>query len=221
MSYDLQVVQIVDVVPVRFVNFLPELEIPTLEIRGKDFRNVSEVRINDIRSPSYVVMSKTTLYAEIPSTELSSNIRNVQVLSSRFTATYQSLLRMRVGRNKISGIERLVQLYVRQILTTPGTDIFNKSSGGGLRSIVGTTVSKYAQTQVTGQFSQAVQQAASQLIAQQAAQTYLPPSERLLSAEVEALDFDINKGEVRGRVQLTSMAGESTEVALNPSQDES
>ena len=222
MTVDLQLVLIQDQVPLRFMNYVPEMALPTLELRGKDFRTVSEVLINDVRSPSYLVMSDTRMLVQIPTTEVGTAIRGVTVLSRRFTATEKSIIRFRLGalNQGVRGLEKLVQHFVVEVLTTPGRDIFNKTRGGGLRSLIGTPTGKHSKTRVTGAFAQSVDRAASQMVARQSTQN-LPPDEKLLAADLVGIDYDSARGEVRGRVQLASMAGQAAKVTLSSTQDDS
>tara|TARA_Y100000310_G_scaffold290616_1_gene317959 strand:+ start:281 stop:952 length:672 start_codon:yes stop_codon:yes gene_type:complete len=223
MSTDFQTISIQDALPVTFLDFALDLPIPTLRVRGKDFRNVSEVLVNGVTSPSYIVVSDSSMLVQLPTSEYSMAITSLLALSSRFTATERSILRLRISplAGRLSGIEKLVQLFVRTVFTTPGSNIFKKEDGGGLRQLIASPVSKYAQSQITGAFAQAVDRTRSQIVEAQSTTSNLTPEEKLLAADLIGVDFDIEQARVSGKVQLTSMAGKSALVGIYPDQDDS
>jgi hypothetical protein len=221
MPVDLQVIAVQDSLPVLFLDYVPGLAIPTLNLRGRDFRSVREVYINGVLSPSFTVLSDSTMLAQIPNSEVQREIRTVNVLSNRFTATARSLIRFRLTRNSrgVTGIERLVQKFIRTAFTTPGSNIFDVSDGGGLQGLVGAAGSKYARTDLTGRFANGIDRTRTQIISKQ--DDSLPPDEKLAAADLVGVDFDYAEGRVAGRVKLTSVAGQSALVNVFPGQDDS
>jgi len=194
VTVDFQVVYPQDIVQLTQVKELFGYDPRALFVEGKDFRRVEEVRINDQISPRYSIISKNQLVAQVPDSELDRDIDEVSVLSARLTVTPTSMLRFRIatgaGSGKVEGFMRLLQLYVKVLLTTPGTDIWMPGIGGGLLQKVGGTVSR--KDEGRGLISEAViccDNTTRQIIALQA-QQQLPPEERLLSAKVVASDYD-------------------------------
>src|SRR4051812_35422480 len=104
-----------------------------IDVLGADFRSVDEVLINKIASPDVIVVNKTRLVAQVPDSLLDQRVLSVTVLSRRLTVSAKSVLRFRIGSTpgKVTGILRLVQKFLKLLLTTPGSDIFNKQAGGG------------------------------------------------------------------------------------------
>jgi len=98
-------------------------------VSGTDFRAVDEVLINNQPVSDFVVVSKTKLLVTVPDTLQNDNLVSLVVLSRRLTVTARSLLRFRLGKKpgRVSGILRLVQLYLKVLFTTQGTDIWNTS----------------------------------------------------------------------------------------------
>jgi len=223
MTTDFQTISVQDALPVTFLDFALDLPVPTLRVRGKDFRSVSEVLINGAASPSHIVISDTSLLAQLPESEYSMRINSLLVLSRRFTATERSILRLRISplAGRLSGIEKLVQLFVRTIFTSPGSNIYNASDGGGLRQLIAAPVSRSSKSQITGGFAQSVDRTRSQIIEMQSTARNLRPEEKLLAADLVGVDFDIEQARVSGKVQLTSMAGKSALVSVYPDQDDS
>lgn len=223
MSIDFQTISVQDALPVTFLDFALDLPVPTLRVRGKDFRSVAEVLVNGAESPSHIVISDTSMLVQLPSSEYSMPITSLLALSSRFTATERSILRLRISplAGRLSGIEKLVQLFVRTVFTSPGSNIYDSSDGGGLRQLIASPVSRHAQSQITGAFAQSVDRTRSQIIEKQSTARNLRPEEKLLAADLIGVDFDVEQARVSGKVQLTSMAGKSALVSVYPDQDDS
>lgn len=223
MSKDLQLIAVQDTIPVLFLQYVAGAAVPTLELKGRDFRNVSEVFINGSPSPSFIVMSDTRMLAQVPNSQTGASIDRVLVLSSTFTRTERSVIRFRLSplSKGISGIEKLVQLFIRTFFTTPGRNIFNKADGGGALSLVGKVAGQYQQSELTGGFARSVDSTTSQILAAQSSMQGLPPDERLAAADLQGVDFDHNTGTVAGRVKITSAAGQSALANVFPEQDDS
>jgi hypothetical protein len=188
-----------------------------IRVVGEDFRSVDEVVINNEPSPDVIILSKTELVAQLPdSQQLAPDISSVAVLSNRFTVTRRSLFRFRIGKRpgKVRGILRLLQLFVKILLTSPGTDIFRPGSGGGILSKVGTTFGSEEGSNLVTDFVVSVTRTQRQIIAMQARDQRSPRDERLLSATVIGSQFDKTQGALYMRIRIISQAGESAEANL-------
>lgn len=191
--------------------------IAAITVVGEDFRAVDEVIINDIPSPDVVITSNTTLLAQLPDVlQRAPEVFSVTVLSNRFTITSRSLFRFRIGKRpgKVKGILRLLQLFIKVLLTSPGSDIFNPTAGGGVLSQVGSTFGKDASTNMMTDFVIAVTRAQRQIIAMQSREQRSPRSERLLSASVIGSQFDKLQGAFYVRIQIVNQAGQTAEGNL-------
>lgn len=180
-----------------------------VDVTGVDFRSVDEVLINGVSSPSFVVYSKTFLTAEVPSTAQDERIASVQVLSKKLTLSERSQLRFRIGRTpgRVTGILRLMQVFVKILFTTPGRDIFNPTLGGGAMKNVGSTFGANEGRDIVNDFVIAVDTTSRQIIAIQGRDPSIPRDERLLGAKVLSAEFNRNLGGLDARVQITSQAG--------------
>ena len=216
MASQLEVVRFRDLIEVLSIpRFVPGIDPPVLEVKGEDFRSVERVLINDITSPEFIIINQKTLYVQLP--ENVEKINTIEVLSSGFTrSTSSSKLSYEIGpkTRKVEGILKLMQLFIKWLMQTPGSDIFNPERGGGLLSMVGNMGTGRKMDSVIGAVTRSVQTTVSQMRATQITAIGLPLSEQLLSAEV--VDFDIfeRQMEVRVKVQLVSMAGREAAMAL-------
>jgi len=209
MANTLEVVKFRDVIPVHAMpRVFLEMDPPAVELKGRDFRTADQVYLNGYRVDDFIVMDQQTIIAQIP--EGLRQFRTVSVLSSGFTLTSKpSKVDFEIGAKtrRIRGVLKLMQLFCKVLLQSPGSDIFNPTMGGGLQDLVGTVTSADASTRNMVLLSQAVSNTASQIKSTQVNSPGLPLSERLLRAELADIKFVRQLDEARARVRLVSMSG--------------
>lgn len=211
MAVDFQVVFPQELVELTSVRVLPGVTPRTLDVWGRDFTSVDEVLVNGLPAPDVVVLGKTRLLAQIPGVLVNQTVSSVTVSSTRLAMTSRSVLRFRLGRttSKVSGILRLMQVFLKILFTTPGTDIFARKTGGGALSRVGATFGKDEGGSIVSDFIVAVGSTQRQILALQARNPSLPRDERLLSARVISAGYNRNEAALVVSVELTSQAGRS------------
>lgn len=216
MPADIQVAFPQELVKVSQVTNVAGVPVRTLSILGDDFRSVDEVRLNDAASPSVVVLSKTRLLAEVPESLRYSTITSVVVLSRRLIITPRSFIRFRLGTSasKTRGVLRLMQLFLKVLFTTPGTDIFSPKVGGGALVHLGQSVGLEQGSDVAAGLVISVDSTARQIVQIQGRNQAIPPDERLLSAKVISAGFNKNETALVASIELISMAGKSAVARL-------
>jgi len=209
MSLDFQIVFPQELVPIDSVTILQGVNPPSVDVIGQDFRSVDEVRINDVASPDVVILSRRRLLAQIPA-ELRNQVpTSVTVISNKLAMTNKSVLRFRVGRvpSTVGGILRLVQVFLKVLLTTPGRDIFAPRIGAGALKNIGMTFGKDEGGSIVSDFIVSVATAQRQIIAIQSRDPSLPPDERLLAAKIVSAGYNRNEAALVVSVEITSQAG--------------
>ncbi len=219
MPVDLQVAFPQVVIPLNRIRFMPRTPgVPvTLDIVGEDFRAVDEVLINDIPSPDVIIVSQTRLIAQLPDTlQKTLSVTNVRVTSKQLTLSKRSLIRFRIGSTpgRSSGIMRLMQLFLKLLFTTPGSDIFAKRSGGGALQNIGETYGADEGKSLISRFVVSVDTTAKQIVALQSRKPKLARDEKLLSARVSSAGFNKSLGAILATIELTSQAGRSATANL-------
>lgn len=219
MSVDFQVVWPQEIVKVNGIRLAPLVRgVPrALDITGEDFRSVDEVLINDLSSPDVTILSKTRLLAQLPDLlQKSSGLTSVTVTSRKLTMTKKSFLRFRIGNTpgRVQGILRLVQLFVKVLLSTPGRDIFSKKIGGGAMRGLGSNYGADEGGNLVSNVIIAVNTAARQVISIQGRDPSIPLDERLLSARVVSSGFNREEGAILVSVEVTSQAGRAATANL-------
>jgi len=212
MAIDFQVVYPQESVQLNKVELTNGAGIDALDIRGQDFRSVDEVLINDLPSPDVIVVSKSQLLAQLPDRLQGApgQVNTVMVLSKRLTVSERSIIRFRISDTpgRVRGLLRLIQLFLKTLFTTPGSDIFDQDAGGGALRKVGETFGADEGGNIVSSFVVSVNQTARQIVARQSRDSSLPLDERLMSARVIRANFDKNQGALFIGVELLSQAGQ-------------
>lgn len=212
MAVDLQVVYPQESIRLNDIRLTSLNGVYALRVVGADFRAVDEVIINELPSPDVIVADRHTLVAQLPEVyQKVPEVRSVMVLSKRITLSPRSLIRFRIGKSpgKVIGIQRLLQLFLKILFTTPGTDIFSPQSGGGILKKVGETFGQSEGQNIVTDFVIAVNRTQRQLVAMQSRDQRSPRDERLLSATVVGADYDKLQSAFYITVEIVSQAGRS------------
>ncbi len=206
---DLQFIQFQDALPITGVDEIPDLFPRSLEISGIDFRNATEVLINESTSPSFVIASKNKILAEVPGVDKRTTIRNVSILSADFTATVQSRIRFRFGQDpkKLTGLKAMMQVFLKLLFTTNGTDAFAPQMGGSGLKNIGRSFDVGQGSTIVSDFAIAVRRTEQQIKALQSKQPRLPDDERLAAARLLNAKFDVNLTALLARVELIAQSG--------------
>lgn len=208
----IQLIRLLDVVNVNLVKEAVGVSPRSIIIEGEDFNSVEQVIIDGIQSPDFVVYSTTKLVAEVPEPLRTSTIGTVTVLSQNLTLTDRSLVEFTFGTRPklIRGTLRLMQNFLRILLRSPGSNIFHKRSGGGLLKRIGSSVSSRSAADV----QIAVTLTKQYIINIQTPVRQIPPSERLLSAEIAALNADPSNTSLYVTIILTNHSGQRAGTTL-------
>jgi hypothetical protein len=216
MGYSIEVIKLRDVLRVqaitRFVPGLPK----TVELKGENFSSAVEVTFNDINSPEFLLVNKSTIYARLP--DEVDQVREVSVISSSFTRTGEaSKVFFKFGEKTkpVSGVLRLTQLFTMQLLKSPGSDIFDREDGGGLQEVVGLVSSTYKTDGILGTITNAVKKTEQQIRRNQIGQVGLSLNERLLAATILDLRMARDSDNVVVRIRIDTVAGESALTTMD------
>jgi hypothetical protein len=199
--------RISSMVPVR--GFDP----PAILITGDSFNKAEEIVFNGIQVTEFLILGPNRLVAKIPDSQVGKALDSLFVLTSTSATHTDAALSLGITKpvKTVSGIDRLVQEWTMVFLTTPGSDIFDPAGGGGASSIVGKTADRNS---ASAALSQAVERTRQQITAKQARNSRIPPSERLLSASLVSVKFNVETTTLSAVVDLKSMVGSSALVTI-------
>lgn len=211
MAVDFQVVFPQQIVELSSVQVIYGVSPRTLDVLGEDFRAVDEVRVNDILAPDTVVLNKRRMLIRVPELVAQSAVTSVTITSNNIFVSKKSMIRFRVGRvtSKVTGITRLMQVFLKILLTTPGRDIFAPRIGAAALKNLGLTFGADGSKQIISDFVISVSTAARQIVAIQGRDPSIPLDERLLSAKVVSAQYNRQEEALVVSVELLSQTGRS------------
>jgi hypothetical protein len=214
MSQDVRIIRYARKVPVEGIARRTDFAYPVLELTGGPFTAITEVLINGSASPEFVVISPKRLLVQTPTAQVNTPLSSVVVISDALVPGSESPVRLTVGvgGDVAEGMVRLVQNFIRMLLTTPGSDIFRPSVGGNLQAIIG-AVTDRSGTTLRAQVTQAVSRTLAQLLRDQL--PTLPPEDRYQSATVLDVQFQPSAATLSVRIRLQNMAGDSADAGVN------
>lgn len=209
MAIDLQVVFPQELVNLSSVKLAEGLAVRTLDVIGDDFRSVAEVLVNGTESPSIVIASRTRMLVQVPISAAFQRITSISVVKRQLTLSPRSVIKFQIGKSpsKVRGILRLMQVFLKILFTTPGSDIFSPRMGGGGLKNLGRSTSSDGTTDIVADFVVAVSTTSKQILSIQSRDPSIPRDERLLKAKVTRAAFDTNESALIVSVELTSQAG--------------
>jgi hypothetical protein len=197
------------VVPVR--GFSP---VSVLAV-GDALDKTSEVFYNGVQADEFMVQSSNRLLIRVPDAQLGRPLTSVVAYSSVPTTFGNAALAFKVHTpvRSVSGVERMVQSFLLALLTTPGSDIFSKSSGGGLSSLIGKS-SVTTGSAVSSDIALAIERTKSEILREQAKFPNMPLEERLMAAALDSVSFDKESSAMYAKISLQNMLGQGAEVSL-------
>ena len=213
---DIKVISIRDVLAVSKVDIAQGYQPLSLDIQGPNLLDASEVLINDISAPEYIILNISHLIAQVPASLYNSPIQKVQVLAEAPSTTRSSLLSFTVGPTfkALKGIERMVQLFCKILLQTPGSDRFNPALGGGLLNMAGQTIQQGGGSSLSATIIHAVSRTRDQILTLQSANANTPADERLLTADTTSVGFDASTTTATATIHLVALSGQQAVANL-------
>jgi hypothetical protein len=204
------ILRVFSISPVR--GFLPI----SIVVVGEKLDRTTEVQYNGIQADEFVVATPSRLIVKVPPSQVGKPLKDLKVLSPVSLAKMDAVLSLGVPRplSKVSGIDRLVQSWVLIFMTTPGSDIFSPTSGGGGSAIIGRSTDRNGKG-VTADLSLAVEKTRQELLRLQAQNQTIPPSEKLLSSGLDRVEFDKQSTVLSARVNIQNMLGATAEVSVS------
>lgn len=215
MSSDYPLLALSQLADVTDISFFGDRGLVSLDITGSDFTGTTAVLINGQRSPTFVVISDTRLLADLPAAVLGEAIRTLYILKEGTTGTTRSTVISFEAITTASTVPNstfLVQKVLKYLFTTPGSDIFSPTSGGGLLSLLGATESS------TGSLASLarvyVSNAVDSLIREQVSSSS-PIEQKVQSVTVLAAEYSRVDTSLDIRLAITSMTGQRVIAGLS------
>lgn len=187
---------------------------PSILVRGDRLELATEVYFNEVTVDEFIISGPNRLIVKIPPSQVGRSLNSLRILSQAMLTKTDSLLTLELPKplGFVQGLERLVQTFVLVFLTTPGSDIWEPNSGGGATAIIGKNTN-YRGKGVAADLVLALDRTKTE-IRQFQSKMNIPLSEKLLSVDLQSLNFVAEESALNARVALTNMLGDQAEVAV-------
>jgi len=186
----------------------------TLEIHGSRFNLANHVYINELEV-AFTIISNQIIVVKVPTNIKQQSISSIAVTTEIPVLNQKNLIHFEFGNafRSLDGFQRLIQHFVKILLQAPGSNIFNKTEGGGLLSFIGQNTINNG-VPITSDIMDGVIRTKNIIIARQNARQGIPLDERLLDASVDNVSFGADKTSVVLGITLRNMAGTSLSTSL-------
>jgi hypothetical protein len=214
---DVKILAIKDLLQITGAQTLANFSPKTLDIQGVQFLQATSVEINGLVSPEFMILNDNRLLAQVPSGQQNSVITSIAVYADTPSPTRSSVFLFEVGKSiaSLTGLERLVQMFIKIALQTPGKDKFRPTIGGGLLALAGQNIGNDAQTALSSSAVSAISRTQNQIVSLQNQVPRIPPDERLLSATVLGVGFDTSTTTLALQVGITAQSGQQAVTNLS------
>lgn len=213
---DLSIIEIRDMLPVKNIKLAHGVVPKSYYVVGVDMRNAYQVFLDETKCPQVVEIDSRTLLVQAPA-QLTMSPRSVIVISNRLTNnTGRSRISFSLGDTThfTSGLERLIQTFMKLLLQTPGTDAWQPKLGGGVLRAAGKIGGTARVNTIVSDVQLGVERSRQQLIGLQANQPQLAISERLLYAKLLEARFSPQEQSLFCTIDIASQAMKSSVVLL-------
>jgi len=187
-----------------------------LNVYGDKFQQARFVFINDIEVPTFNIITNSQIQITVPSSIPLQQIKSISILSELFVLDKTNLIYFDLGNSvrSLTGIQKLVQQFIKLLLQAPGTNLFNKDAGGGLLNMIGKNTDGMSQP-ITSDIVDAVNRTKNYIIAKQSKNKRIPLDERLMDVAVNGISVGQDKVSVSVNLVLTNMTGRASSALLS------
>jgi hypothetical protein len=194
---------------------LPGVSPRAVEIRGNRLELASGVEINGMDAPAFMALGSGRLLVQVPVGMLG-QVTEVAVFSDYLDPGGSSLAFYDLGKHPwmTQGKYRVLQNFVKLLMTTPGSDIFSPSSGGGLQQLIVRNVSPGSEPAISGEIETKTMAVTNQIIQSQALDPTIPAAERLLSSSIDNILVSAPQGTVSVSLSLRFHDGTKISTAV-------
>jgi hypothetical protein len=180
--------------------------VTVLSLQGRDFSKATEVLIENASQP-FTIVSKTEVLASMPERLYVNRTADfsIDVVVSTTTVDRTTFFRYTIGNEirSVSGGRKLVNQFLKVLMTSPGSDAFNPNgAAGNLQNWVGVNASGGPNAR-SAMLMVSIQRAATKMVAAMS-RLDLPPEERLQSVEILNVDADVRRGTMTVSLRVNS-----------------
>jgi len=173
---------------------------------GDDIDTTKFALVNGHKTTDFAIQGNSLLIYP-PENVATSDVKSLVVVAESSSVNNQTLMRLGFGYSvrEVSGVDRLVQLFVFMLLKTPGTYIMGAGRGGGVLGIMSRGAGGQPQTLVPDVVA-AIRKTEQDIKAMQSGLS-LPADELLLATDIISTQVRAADGSVVVFVELVTLNG--------------
>ena len=207
---DLRVIKTTDILPIVKIDS-PSYAPLILMLTGRGFDFATKVYVNKTavepttadKEAGFAVLSNTQIKVTVPKKLWDKVIEEVVVYGDSYSyveTTGVSLLMP--GITAARGLTKAVQQFLYLLFTTPGTNLFSKSVGGGLGNLAGFTVDKSNVQGLIAKIHLAIKKCVRDIRSSQVRNANLSPEERLVDVIPVDASYDALSGTINVKLEF-------------------
>lgn len=125
------------------------------------------------------------------------------------------VIELNIGQSprKISGIQKLIQIWINKFLSSPGRNIFDLNGGGGVLSMIGNNINTTTTDSLKGLLAAAINKTNKEVFEDQLVDEDSEDDELLASATLLGVEI-IAEDEININIQIVSQAGTSQALVV-------
>lgn len=201
---DLRIIKVVDLLPVLRVDLQNSYPL-VLELTGEGYQHTAVVAVNGMDMPKrsaaeygYTVVSPNTILVQPPPSMQEALISSILVFGDTANRVENASIEFELtSLSPARGLVAVVQQFLRLLLASPGSDLFEPTQGGGLGNIAGVVLTDENFAGLSTRALAAVKKCAADLRDSQLFAN-IPSSERLL----DVIPINITIGTAGGGIDL-------------------
>jgi hypothetical protein len=120
---------------------------------------------------------------------------------------------LKLGHQTVKGMSKLVQIVVLSLLNTPGKDVLDPASGGGIPEMVGMNYDPSDLSDILAELTRLVRKTEMEIMANQIGLN-IDPEERLKSISIVSVGPGRGIDEVAARIRVINELGQQSDVVL-------
>ncbi len=186
-----------------------------IKITGQKFIQAKTVFVNDQLIPNFIIESQTSILIPLPDSISLSNIKTVAVLTDKFEIGRGNIVYFQMSSSirSLSGIQKLIQHFIKLLLQAPFSNLFD-SVGGGLLKLVGTNINGTSGEPALSEIIDAINRTKNYVQKKQASNKRIPLDEKLLNVTIEGISVGTDKQSINISLTVLNMLGQGATTIL-------
>lgn len=205
---DIKILYAKEKLPINAIDLVTTNPSVLLRLVGSGYLEAKTVFLNGRKIQDFAILSDTVMTIGVPTDQLGRPVRELSVYSDRRLTEMKVAFDFKLmPGQRVVASEQVVQEFVYFLLAEPNTDVYHRSSGGGLLGMLPTTLGPDDGSLVRHACSVAVSNTVKALKARYKELPARRLNEKISKAELISADFYVSTGRVALKINLYMMDG--------------